>query len=275
MAEKRRCLEELAPGARTSVLKKSSSKVATFCTKITEAMSSVRKMKQVENPRENLKKFFTAQTSVASSGRRTLQVLQPSAVNKPLGKMIETGKAVPKRKLWSADQVKGSKRVKAEVAVKNADPENENQTEGISQEAYELMVKETPNSSYWKELAEERRKALFNVLQENEKLHKEIEAKDEQIAKLQSENDELQELAQHVQHMADMIERLTGKSPDNLEELREIAFDADENEDEDPECKNADSGSDLEDEETNTEDAENTTVVTETEDNTAPDDASK
>ncbi|XP_026785313.1 geminin [Pangasianodon hypophthalmus] len=237
-------------------------------------MSSVRKMKQVENPRENLKNFFTAQTSVASSGRRTLQVLQPSAVNKPLGKMIETGKAVPKRKLWSADQVKGSKRVKAEVAVKNADPENENQTEGISQEAYELMVKETPTSSYWKELAEERRKALFNVLQENEKLHKEIEAKDEQIAKLQSENDELQELAQHVQHMADMIERLTGKSPDNLEELREIAFDA-EDENEDPECKNADSGSDLEDEETNTEDAENTTVVTETEDNTAPDDASK
>lgn len=37
-------------------------------------------------------------------------------------------------------------------------------------------------------------------------LHKEIEAKGEQIAKLQSENDELQELAQHVQHMADMIE---------------------------------------------------------------------
>lgn len=33
--------------------------------------------------------FFTAQTSGASSRRRTLQVLQPSAVNKPLGKMVE------------------------------------------------------------------------------------------------------------------------------------------------------------------------------------------
>lgn len=40
----------------------------------------------------------------------------------------------------------------------------------------------------------------------SQQLHKEIEAKDEHIAKLQSENDELQELAQHVQHMADMIE---------------------------------------------------------------------
>ncbi|XP_058233272.1 geminin [Hemibagrus wyckioides] len=233
-------------------------------------MSSVRKMKQVENPSGNLKNFFTAQTSGASSGRRTLQVLQPSAVNKPLGKMIETGKAVPKRKLWGADQVKGSKRVKAEVAVKNVDPENENQTEGISQEAYELMVKETPTTSYWKELAEERRKALFNVLQENEKLHKEIEAKDEQIAKLQNENDELQELAQHVQHMADMIERLTGKSPDNLEELREIAFD----DDDDSKCENEDSGNVLKDEETNTEGSEDVGNVTETED-LVPEDASE
>lgn len=37
-------------------------------------------------------------------------------------------------------------------------------------------------------------------------LHKDIEAKDEQITKLKNENEELQELAQHVQYMADMIE---------------------------------------------------------------------
>lgn len=40
-------------------------------------------------------------------------------------------------------------------------------------------------------------------------LHKDIEARDEQISKLQSENEELQELAQHVQYMADMIEVCT------------------------------------------------------------------
>lgn len=44
-----------------------------------------------------------------------------------------------------------------------------------------------------------------------EQLHKGIEAKDEQIAQLKTENDELQELAQHVQHMADMIEVRAGK----------------------------------------------------------------
>lgn len=37
-------------------------------------------------------------------------------------------------------------------------------------------------------------------------LHKDIEAKDEQITKLKCENEELVELAQHVQYMADMIE---------------------------------------------------------------------
>ncbi|XP_072530909.1 geminin [Salminus brasiliensis] len=237
-------------------------------------MNSVRKMKQAENPRENIKKFFAAQTSDSLAGRRTLQVLQPSTLNKSFGKLTETGKAVPKRKLWSVDQVKGSKRAKAEVAVKTTDPENENQPEGISQEAYELMVKETPTSAYWKEMAEERRKALFNVLQENEKLHKEIEAKDEQIAQLKSENDELQELAQHVQHMADMIERLTGKSPDNLEELREMAFDAVDDEEEDDaedQSEEEDNISDAEDEEPDLENAENKEPVPEVEDDAVSD----
>ncbi|XP_077052406.1 geminin isoform X1 [Siphateles boraxobius] len=208
-------------------------------------MSSIRRPKHAENPSENIKKFFVAPTSGVGSGRRTLQVLQPSAVNKNLGRIIENGKSVPKRKMWSAEQVKGSKRVKAEVAVKSTSPENENQPEGVTQEAYELMIKETPGSSYWKEVAEERRKALFSVLQENEKLHKDIEAKDEQIAQLKSENDELQELAQHVQHMADMIERLTGKSPDNLEELREIAFEPEDDEDQEEHGDESDSDGSL------------------------------
>lgn len=114
------------------------------------------------------------------------------------------------------------------------------------------------------------------LFQQNQ-LHRDIEAKDEQIATLECENEELQELAQHVQYMADMIEvgslftwvvflfcplatcndctfmflwlsslfsvfapnfvlslqRLTGKTPDNLEELRAMALDVDEEEDED------------------------------------------
>ncbi|KAJ8390133.1 hypothetical protein AAFF_G00110070 [Aldrovandia affinis] len=77
--------------------------------------------------------------------------------------------------------------------------ENENQSEGMTKEAYELQGKETPPSTYWKEVAEEWWQALDNVLQENEKLHKAIEAKDEEISKLQIENKELQGWAAGVQ----------------------------------------------------------------------------
>ncbi|KAG8005221.1 Geminin [Nibea albiflora] len=164
--------------------------------------------------------------------RQTLQVLQPSAVNTDLGRSAQTGKVIPKRKQWSAEQTRGPKRVKVEVKSTQTE-ETQCLTDGMSTEAYELMVKETPPSTYWKEVAEERRKALYNVLQENEKLHKDIEARDERITKLKCENEELHELAQHVQYMADMIERLTGKSPDNLEELREMALDVDEEEEND------------------------------------------
>ncbi|KAM9340253.1 geminin [Symphorus nematophorus] len=178
---------------------------------------------------ENIKSFFTPSQKAMGTPRQTLQVLQPSAVNKDLGRSGQTSKVIPKRKQWSAEQTRGPKRVKVEVKSTQTE-ETQCLTDGMSTEAYELMVRETPPSTYWKEVAEERRKALYNVLQENEKLHKDIEAKDERITKLKCENEELQELAQHVQYMADMIERLTGKSPDNLEQLRDMALDVEEDE---------------------------------------------
>uniref|UniRef100_A0A8C6S2K3 Geminin DNA replication inhibitor n=1 Tax=Neogobius melanostomus TaxID=47308 RepID=A0A8C6S2K3_9GOBI len=184
-------------------------------------MASSGKLKQASgNSNENMQTMGPQRTS--------LKVLQSSAVNKELGKII------PKRKQWVPEQFKGPKRVKVEV--KATQTEALDASDGVTNEAFELMVKETPPSLYWKEVAEERRKALYNVLQENEKLHKEIETKSEQITKLQGENEELQELAQHVQYMADMIERLTGKSPDNLE-LRALETEgplATETEQEDP-----------------------------------------
>ncbi|AWP21641.1 putative geminin isoform 4 [Scophthalmus maximus] len=176
---------------------------------------------------ENIKSFFTPSQKAMGAPRQTLQVLQASAVNKEFGRSAQAVKVIAKRKQWSTEQTRGPKRVKVEVKSTQTE-ETQCLTDGMSNEAYELMVKETPPSTYWKEVAEERRKALYNVLQENEKLHKDIETRDEQITKLKSENEELQELAQHVQYMADMIERLTGKCPDNLEELKDIALDVDD-----------------------------------------------
>nr|XP_019946120.1 PREDICTED: geminin [Paralichthys olivaceus] len=199
---------------------------------------------------ENITSFFTSSHKAMGAPRQTLQVLQPSAVNKDLGWSAQAGKIIPKRKQWSAEPTRGPKRVKVEVKSTQTE-ETQCLTDDITTEAYELMVKETPPSTYWKEVADERRKALYNVLQENEKLHKDIETRDEQITKLKSENEELQELAQHVQYMADMIERLTGKCPDNLEELKDIALDVDENDEDGSEVANQseDEYSDYSDEE--------------------------
>ncbi|XP_022058008.1 geminin [Acanthochromis polyacanthus] len=192
--------------------------------------------------KENTVSLFTSSQKTMGPPRQSLQILQQSAVNKDLGRSAKTGKLNSKRKNWTAEQTRGTKRVKVEVKSTQTEAAD-CLPDGISHEAYELMVKETPPPAYWKEMAEERQKALYKVLQENEKLHKDIEAKDEQISKLQSENEELQELAQHVQYMADMIERLTGRGPDNLEELKELALDVgrvEDNEHEDDDSEEAD-----------------------------------
>ncbi|XP_010771297.1 geminin isoform X2 [Notothenia coriiceps] len=179
--------------------------------------------------------FFKPSQMAMGLPRQRLQVLQPLAGN--------VGNIIPKRKMWSSEQTRGPKRVKVEVKSTQTE-ETQCSTDGMTSEAYDLMVVETPPSNYWKETAEERRKALQVVIQENKKLHKCIEAKEEQITQLTCENGELQALAQHVQYMADMIERLTGKSPDNLEELQDIALDVvddDEEDDADSDFSHSDS----------------------------------
>ncbi|XP_075069266.1 geminin [Mixophyes fleayi] len=168
----------------------------------------------VGKPALSIKNYFKDKTETAQRG--TLKVIQPSATGQLVGRSKETIKNSTKRKLWS-DQII-SKKAKVEVAV---DPEHQ-ENKGCSNEAYGLMVKENPTCQYWKELAEERRKALYEVLQENEKLHKEIEHRDGEITRLKQENDELTELAGHVQYMANLIERLTGSAPQSLEDLKDL-----------------------------------------------------
>ncbi|XP_072139643.1 geminin [Mobula birostris] len=162
-------------------------------------------------------KNFTSGVASHTSLRRTLQVIQPVATSDQLvGRINESHKQSPKRKYWNDDQPKSCKKSRTQIPQDFAGCNNENSGTDMTKEAYQLLVKSNPSSLYWKELAEERRKALFQVLQENERLHKEIELKDEDILKLQKENQDLMELAEHVQYMADMIEKLTGQSADEL-----------------------------------------------------------
>ncbi|NWZ00002.1 GEMI protein, partial [Loxia curvirostra] len=174
----------------------------------------------------SFQKYLTESTSSAAR-RPTLKMIQPSAAGNLVGRRNEKKSSV-RRKLWNNKFA--SKASKAEVSV---DKEQENENDVI--QAEDLMVKD-PSSQYWKEVAEERRKALYEVLQENEKLHKEIEQKDGEIARLKEENEELMSLAEHLHYMTSVIERLTGQAPDNLETLESLALEESRQENEEHIC---------------------------------------
>ncbi|NXI65402.1 GEMI protein, partial [Anseranas semipalmata] len=185
------------------------------------------KMKQklkVEKSSGSLQKYLTDATCSAAP-RRTLKMIQPSAKGCLVGRCNEKKSSV-KRKLWNNKLT--SSTCKAEASV---DKEQENENSDDIVQAVDL-IKKSPSSQYWKEVAEERRKALYEVLQENEKLHKEIEQKDGEIARLKEENEELMSLAEHVHYMTSMIERLTGQESDNLETLKSLALEESKQENE-------------------------------------------
>ncbi|NWU80957.1 GEMI protein, partial [Onychorhynchus coronatus] len=187
------------------------------------------KMKQklpAEKSSGSLQKYLTDTTCIASP-RRTLKMIQPSAAGSLVGRYEK--KSSVKRKLWNNKFA--SKACNADVSV---DKEQENEDDVI--QAADLIMKGSPSPQYWKEVAEERRKALYEVLQENEKLHKEIEQKDGEIARLKEENEELMSLAEHVHYMTSVIERLTGQGPENLETLEHLTLEESRRENKEHNC---------------------------------------
>ncbi|XP_042540084.1 geminin [Dipodomys spectabilis] len=185
-------------------------------------------MKQKEEIEENVKN--------SPFSRRTLKMIQPSAAGPLVGRENELPKDLSKKKHWN-DQLT-SKTSSSRVPESS---ENKN-TEGATQEAFDLMIKENPSSQYWKEVAEKRRKALYEALKENEKLHKEIEQKDNEIARLKKENKELAEVAEHVQYMAEVIERLSNEPLESFESPDSQEFDSEEETVEDSEVENSEAG---------------------------------
>lgn len=157
--------------------------------------------------------------------RRTLKMIQPSAAGSLVGRENELPKGLSKRKHWN-DQL--TSKTSSSGAIIVPEPSENKNLGGVTQEAFDLMIKENPSSQYWKEVAEKRRKALYEALKENEKLHKEIEQKDNEIARLKKENKELAEVAEHVQYMAEVIERLSNEPLDNFESLDNQEFDSEE-----------------------------------------------
>ncbi|XP_077209118.1 geminin [Paroedura picta] len=164
-------------------------------------------------------KSLAAKASTGDSNgtiqRQTLKMIQPSITGCLVGRPNKQVQLSVKGKLWSEQSAPN-------VSKPGSATSSEHKNTKGAVKASDLMVKGNPSSVYWKELAEERRKALYEVLQENEKLHKEIEFKDAEIACLKKENEELAELAGHVQYMANMIEQLTGHTAESFETWKNL-----------------------------------------------------
>ncbi|KAK2488401.1 hypothetical protein MC885_017000 [Smutsia gigantea] len=141
--------------------------------------------------------------------RRTLKMIQPSAAGSLVGRENEVVKGLSKRKHWSNQLT--SKTSSSGVIV-SEHSENKNLGE-VSQEAFDLMI--------------------TGFVQ----LHKEIEEKDNEIARLKKENKELAKVAEHVQYMAEVIERLNGEPLDNFESPDSQEFDSEEETGEDSEVE--------------------------------------
>ncbi|KAI5765631.1 unnamed protein product [Gulo gulo] len=193
-------------------------------------MNPIMKQKQ-EGSKENVKN--------SPVPRRTLKMIQPSAAGSLVGRENELVKGLSKRKHWN-DQLT-SKATSSGVVTVPEHSENKNFSE-VTQEAFDLMIAENPSSQYWKEVAEKRRKALYEALKENEKLHKEIEQKDSEIARLRRENEELAEAAEHVQYMAEVIERLQEEPLGNFESPNSQECDSEEETGEDSAVEDPDIG---------------------------------
>ncbi|XP_070555745.1 geminin-like [Ptychodera flava] len=87
-------------------------------------------------------------------------------------------------------------------------PDSISKTKSLADEALELMVNEPVPESYWKDLAEERRKALEDALRENEELHN-------KVRELNSEVQRLSELAKQAEYFASVIRELTNDKEDD------------------------------------------------------------
>lgn len=78
-------------------------------------------------------------------------------------------------------------------------------------DAYNMLVSEEIPESYWKELAEERRKALDESLHENEQLHKEV-------SELKDENDKLSKVASQAEYFANVLKEVLGAEEEDKDD---------------------------------------------------------
>ncbi|XP_013829564.1 PREDICTED: geminin isoform X3 [Capra hircus] len=98
--------------------------------------------------------------------RRTLKMIQPSTAGSLVGRENELVKGLSKQKHWNDQLIS---KTSSSGVVTDQERSKSKTLGGVSQEAFDLMITENPSPHYWKEVAEKRRKALYEALKENEK----------------------------------------------------------------------------------------------------------
>ncbi|NP_001161554.1 geminin-like protein [Saccoglossus kowalevskii] len=177
-----------------------------------------------------------------SDKRMTLKTLQPLAGSQSTlvgtngfirlcdssmkkGKRKQTESEDQQYKQGRSKLMKSSKVLGAAMIYK--DPETDAPTEkkgkSLAEEAIEMMTSESVPESYWKELAEERRKALEEALKENEQLHGKVQ-------ELKTEVMKLSELAGQTEYFASIIKELMDERKKDDESSDENEASSEENE---------------------------------------------
>ncbi|KAK7100092.1 uncharacterized protein [Littorina saxatilis] len=111
-------------------------------------------------------------------------------------------------------------RLQEQHQVETASKRTHSFVENEEDEAYELMIKEPVPESYWKEIAEQRRQALNDTLEENRSLHLEVDS-------LREENEKLMELSSQAAALSALLQSVVSDTENRDDDCEEKETDKD------------------------------------------------
>ncbi|KAJ7386973.1 hypothetical protein OS493_003935 [Desmophyllum pertusum] len=173
----------------------------------------------------------TKPSGVEKEKRKTLQVLQPTASGDGtlVGSRVVTRHHVMKSKSKTSSSKLKQQKLKipsipgssssntctessdSDSAASSVKKNTKSLQDEVIDDAVALMVSDPPPERYWELLAEERRLALQESLEENERLHKEME-------ELKERNKTLEEVAGQAEYFASLYQMvMEGEVPDDTE----------------------------------------------------------
>ncbi|XP_046438991.1 geminin-like [Daphnia pulex] len=155
---------------------------------------------------------------VFAAQRVTLQTLQPSAKTKGLvgshGQIIHHGKDLKSKQ--KTPSIQGKIQVFEDKTSNTGPKKNMVEDRGVQTDPIELEESKSKTAEndidveYYSTMAERRRVALSEALEENEHLHLEVDSLKTEINALKAENSVLKPLAEEAEYLAGVIKGLLG-----------------------------------------------------------------